>query len=296
MAKPEWYERAIAATRIDAEVIVDDCKIHYATWGEIGKPGIVLIHGSNAHLEWWRFVAPFLADHFRIAAIDLSGNGDSGWRNNYTAEMFAKEVMAVAQHAELGDSPFIVGHSFGGYIALETGYIYGDQLGGVLFCDYVVPSPELFVQWGLSAAENGPARPTKVYKNLDDALGRFRLLPEQPCQHPYVIEYIAKQSLRKVDDGWTWKFDPSMYDCLEISSEQPEKLRDMTCPSAFVLGEYSEDYNSGSVAFTQQITEGKAPIYQIPGTYHHYMFDEPIAVYSAINGILLTWSSSSSLA
>ncbi|HCC44238.1 MAG TPA: alpha/beta hydrolase, partial [Gammaproteobacteria bacterium] len=39
MAKPEWYERAIAAARIDAEVTVDDCKIHYATWGEIGKPG-----------------------------------------------------------------------------------------------------------------------------------------------------------------------------------------------------------------------------------------------------------------
>ncbi|MFT7546986.1 MAG: hypothetical protein ACI9VI_000816, partial [Candidatus Azotimanducaceae bacterium] len=45
MNKPEWYERAIAAKRTDAEVEVEGCKIHYATWGDISKPGIVLIHG-----------------------------------------------------------------------------------------------------------------------------------------------------------------------------------------------------------------------------------------------------------
>ena len=64
-------------------------EIAYETWGEVGKPGVVLIHGSNAHLEWWRFTAPFLADRFRLAAIDLSGNGNSGWRERYTGKNFA---------------------------------------------------------------------------------------------------------------------------------------------------------------------------------------------------------------
>ena len=73
-SKPEWYQRALDAKRKDAVVVVDDCKVHYATWGKLGNPGIVLIHGSNANLEWWRFVAPFLADQFHVAAIDLSGN------------------------------------------------------------------------------------------------------------------------------------------------------------------------------------------------------------------------------
>lgn len=289
MNQPEWYERAITETRKDAEVEVNGCKIHYATWGETGKPGIVLIHGSNAHLEWWRFVAPYLAEHFRVAAIDLSGNGDSGWRDNYNADLFAREVMAVAEHAQLGEKPFIAGHSFGGYIALETGSKYSSELGGVLFCDYVIPSAELFVQWGLRAAENGPARPTRIYPDIEEALGRFRLLPEQPCQHPYVIDYIARESLREVEGGWTWKFDPGMYDYLEISPDQPDKLKAISCPVAFLLGEHSGDYDPGSIAFTKQITEGKAPVYHIPSTYHHYMFDEPMAVFSAINGILLTW-------
>ncbi len=74
----------------------------YRVWGQRGKPGIAFVHGSNAHLEWWRFVAPFLADQFRVVALDLSGNGDSGWRDRYTGRNFADEVWAVCQAAELG--------------------------------------------------------------------------------------------------------------------------------------------------------------------------------------------------
>lgn len=290
MNTPEWYDRAIAATRDDAEVEVDGCQVHYATWGDIGKPGIILIHGSNAHLEWWRFVAPFLADQFRVVAIDLSGNGDSGWRERYSGKQFAREIMAVIDHAELGPDPIVAGHSFGGYVALEAGRIYGDQLGGVLFLDYVIPSAELFEEWGLRVEEHGPARPTRVYEDLETALGRFRLMPEQPSRHPYVIDYIGRQSLRQVEGGWTWKFDPAMYDYLEIGADQDQKLLSISCPYAFLLGEHSEDYKPTSVGYTRELTGGRVPIYHIPGTYHHYMFDEPMAVVSAIKGILLTWS------
>ena len=55
--RPVWFQKALDAKRQDGVVEVADCNIHFATWGEVGKPGIVLIHGSNAHLEWWRFVA-----------------------------------------------------------------------------------------------------------------------------------------------------------------------------------------------------------------------------------------------
>ena len=74
---PFWFTQALETESESAQVRVGDTAIHYVTWGRIGNPGVVLIHGSNAHLEWWRFLAPFLADRFRVAALDLSGNGDS---------------------------------------------------------------------------------------------------------------------------------------------------------------------------------------------------------------------------
>jgi pimeloyl-ACP methyl ester carboxylesterase len=130
---PFWFQRALDTPSTPGDVEVAGANIHFETWGEVGNPGIALIHGSNAHLEWWRFVAPFLADQFRVVALDSSGNGDSGWREKYTGELLAAEVIAVCEAAELGPKPVIAGHSFGGFTVLETGHFHGSSLGGIIF-------------------------------------------------------------------------------------------------------------------------------------------------------------------
>ncbi len=289
--KPEWFDRALEANAEYGDVEVEGCRIHFATWGERGKPGLVLVHGSNAHLEWWRFVAPFLADQFRVAAIDLSGNGDSGWRERYSGELFAREVMAVCDAAELGERPFVVGHSFGGFVTLEVGHHFGDQLGGIIFADFTVEPPERYEEWGKEFERRGgePARPTRVYEDRDVALGRFRLVPAQPCQYPFIIEYLATKSLREVEGGWTWKFDPALFDHLEMGAAQRDKFVGIACRTAVVLGEHSDDSGAQAGEYLGEISGGHLPIFSIPGTYHHFMFDEPMATVAAIKGIILSW-------
>ena len=139
---PFWLERALAVPSETGSVEVAGANIVYETWGAIGNPGVVLVHGSNAHLEWWRFTAPFLADNFRVAALDLSGNGNSDWRERYTGKLLAEEVWQVCQAAELGDKPFVVGHSFGGWVALETAKYHDAEIGGILFMDFTTAPPE----------------------------------------------------------------------------------------------------------------------------------------------------------
>ena len=288
--RPAWYQRALETEAAHGNVLVDGCNIHFLTWGEVGRPGIVLVHGSNAHAEWWRFVAPFLANQFRVAAIDLSGHGDSGWREHYSGEVFAREVKAVCDAAELGERPFVVAHSFGGYVALETGHHFGRDLGGIVFADFTVLPPEQYMEWGNQIERRGePVRPTRVYEDLETALGRFRLVPAQPCQHPYIVEYLATKSLREVEGGWTWKFDPSLFDHLEMGSDQRDKFVSLRCRSAVVLGEFSEDEAADGAPYLEEISGGLLPMFVIPGTYHHFMFDEPMATVAAIKGILLAW-------
>jgi len=250
-----------------------------------------MIHGSNAHLEWWRFVAPFLTDHFRVASIDLSGHGDSDWRETYSGEIFAKEIMAVSEAANLGEKPYVVAHSFGGFVALETGHQYGDELGGIVFCDFTITDPDEYVEWGKKFSERGQqaARPTRVYEDINTALGRFRLVPEQPCQHPYILSYLARCSLREVEGGWTWKFDPALFDHLEMGESQRDKFVGIPCRTAVILGEHSTDSGAQSGSYIDEISEGILPVFVIPATYHHFMFDEPMATVTAIKGLLLSW-------
>jgi pimeloyl-ACP methyl ester carboxylesterase len=288
--QPAWFDRALAVPSATGRVEVRGVPINYAAWGEQGKPGVVLVHGSNAHLEWWRFVAPFLAADFRVAALDSSGNGDSGWRERYSGALFAEEVMAVADAAGLGERPFVVGHSFGGFIALETGHYYGDRLGGVVMVDFTVRPPENYTEWGRRREREGKEpRRTRVYDDFETALGRFRLLPEQPCQHPYVIDYIARRSLRQVEGGWTWKFDPTLFDHLEMGAGQRDKFLALRCRSAVILGEHSRDGGAQSGTYMREISGGRVPIFTIPTVHHHMMFEEPLALSTGIAALLLDW-------
>src|SRR6266581_4475373 len=118
---PAWFTRAVNSPFEDRFIEVEGCRIHYLRWGKVGRPGLLLVHGGFAHAHWWDFIAPFFAEHYRVAAIDLSGMGDSGHREKYSSEMFVNEVISVCSDAGFGDKPIIVGHSFGGFVALKSG-------------------------------------------------------------------------------------------------------------------------------------------------------------------------------
>src|SRR5438105_3783855 len=94
-APPAWFTHAIETPFEDRFIEVAGCRIHYLRWGQTGKPGLLFIHGGFAHAHWWDFIAPLFAEDYCVAAIDLGGMGDSGYRPKYSGELFAKEVMEV---------------------------------------------------------------------------------------------------------------------------------------------------------------------------------------------------------
>ena len=291
MEEPWWFRRALAAPSQTGRVEVAGTPIHYEVWGGAG-PGVVLVHGSNAHVEWWRFVAPFLAEQgCRVAAFDLSGNGESGWRERYSGAVYAEETRGICAAAGLGPRPVVVGHSFGGFVALEAAHRHGAELGGAIFVDFTVAHPSIYVEWGARAAKEGKQpRATRVYPELETALGRFRLVPEQPGTHPVVLDHVARRSLRQVEGGWTWKFDPTVYDHLEMGRNQREKFIGLQCRSAVIVAEHTEDEGARFGGHMLEITAGKLPLLTLPGTHHHMMFEAPVALAMALGGVVRTWA------
>ena len=54
-----------------------------------------------AEAHWWDHIAPLLPGR-QVVAIDLSGHGESGNRENYNARQWAREIVAVAADAVRG--------------------------------------------------------------------------------------------------------------------------------------------------------------------------------------------------
>ena len=93
---PEWFKKALSIPKEQKSIVVDDGAVHYQHWGDATKPGMVLVHGSGSHSHWWDFIAPLLLEDFQISAIDMSGMGDSDHREDYSAQLYAKEILSVA--------------------------------------------------------------------------------------------------------------------------------------------------------------------------------------------------------
>ena len=102
---PRWFDEALATPCEDRTVDVEGCPIHFHSWGDPENPGLVLVHGGAAHAHWWSFIAPLLTHHYHVVALDLSGHGDSGRRETYPRDVWAREVIAVAEDASFAGPP-----------------------------------------------------------------------------------------------------------------------------------------------------------------------------------------------
>lgn len=281
---PRWFLEAVNSPYERAAVEVEGCAINYLRWGDQRKPGVVLIHGGAAHAHWWAFIAPQLAKNHHVVALDLSGHGDSGKRRAYERETWADEVMAVAADAGIVGAPVLVGHSMGGFVAMTTAVQYGDRLAGAMILDSPVSRPDPESEEG----SRGKAfRNPKTYATQEDALAHFRLVPEQPCANDFIVDYIARHSLAKVEGGFTWKFDPAIFRNIRPRASH-EILPKVGCRVALFRAEYGL-VSPETGDYMYELLGRSAPVIEIPDAYHHLMLDQPLALVTGIRAVLEDW-------
>ncbi len=286
--KPKWFIEALAASSEDCAVEVRGCTIHYLRWGDREKPGLVLVHGGAAHAHWWSFLAPLLTHDYHVVAPDLSGHGDSGRREEYPRNIWAEEVMAVTEHAGFKAPPIVIGHSLGGFVTIVAAALFGDRLAGAIVVDSPVrkPAPES------EEGERGRMfRNPKTYPTLEEAQKHFHLMPPQPCENDYIVEHVARHSLKQTEAGWTWKFDPRVF---LRSDPKPmnEYLADTRCRVAILRAEYSDLVGPEIGAYMYELLDRNAPIVEIPQAYHHLILDQPLAFIAAVRALLADWEHS----
>ena len=284
-AVPAWFQRAVTTPREDRSVTVAGCPIHYLRWGNPGKPGLLLVHGSGAHAHWWDFIAPYFTDHNCVAALDLSGMGDSGHRPDYAAEIFAKELISVCADAGFKNDTVIIGHSFGGYVTLKAGLLYGNQLTGVVLVDAPVRPPDY--EWERDP-KYSPIQPKKIYPDFETARSRFRLVPAQPCDNKFILDYLAQSSLIQVDGGWSWKFDDRLFKSFRMG-QTSEDLSNLACRVGVIYGENSQLFSQDIVDYMFTVLDRSVPFVAIPEANHHLLLDQPLAFISALRTLLAEW-------
>jgi pimeloyl-ACP methyl ester carboxylesterase len=115
---------------------------------------VVCIHSSASSSGQWRALMERLSDRFRVIAVDLYGSGKTAaWPQDQPMHLDDELTLLSYVFRAAGDRFHLIGHSFGGAVALKAALADPDRL-----LSLVVYEPVLFSVLIADAPETAAAR------------------------------------------------------------------------------------------------------------------------------------------
>lgn len=228
-------------------------------------PQVLALHG------WGRNrgdLAEALQGVGRVASLDLPGFGMSPEppdEEQWGTHEYAQEVLAALD--DLSEPVVVVGHSFGGRVAVRLAARRPELVAGLVLT-------------GAPIAPSGrtPSNPPLAYRLVRWAAGLGIIsdgLLERARQHYGSRDYAAAS--------------PTMRGVLSrtVAEDYAEDLRGLTCPVVLVWGEDDEEVPM-SVAEAAAAILPRAELVTLPGVGHHVPSQDPAALREAVQKVLAT--------
>ena len=272
-------------------VVVDGTTLNYVSAGS--GPPVVLIHGNpGSYHDYTLAVVERLSRSYRVVAFDRPGHGYSGRPDSgqTTVEVQALIVREALQKLSL-QNPVLVGHSWGGSLALAAAVAYGNDLAGMVL---LAPAayPSVSIEWW-SVFPNVPLIGKFVVNTLTPFVGRAivrnslkRAYDPQEVQTDYVDQSL--ELWMRPDQIRACAYDErTLGASLKALSE---RYRDIEMPVVIVTGSADRLLNPEEHAYPLHKTIRNSKLVVLPDTGHQLPQTRPDAVVSAIDAV---WAASS---
>lgn len=122
-----------------SKLVIDDVSIHFHQQGT--GPDVILIHAFTGNMSVWALsgIVEALAHKYRVTTYDLRGHGLSGVTpTGYNSRQMAADFYRLHSELQLGPA-HLVGHSFGGVIAMHAALDYSQAVSSVILSDTYFP-------------------------------------------------------------------------------------------------------------------------------------------------------------
>ena len=180
----------------DEWVTIDGLSFHCQEWGGAGQP-VLLLHGLASTSHIWSLVGPLLAEDFAVLAMDQRGHGDSAKPDHgYDFASVANDAAGVIEVKAL-NNPIVVGHSWGGDVALELAVAHPGLARGLCFIDGGMIEPSSRYQ-SLDEAREQMSPPVFTGVKMEEF--RERLRPRTEELGP-AFEAMVLANFQTLDDG-----------------------------------------------------------------------------------------------
>lgn len=210
--------------------------LNYLDDGSASSEPLVMLHGGAWRWQEYLPLIPTLSQRWHIYAMDLRGNGRSGWvAERYRLEDFTEDTVAFIK--QLGAPVVIVGHSLGGAIALMTAARFPERVKALIIEDTAL------------TLENYK----RIIESSRDMYGRWLDL-KKSVQSEKELSLVLSEKYRDypgVTSQWIlffagclWQLDPTYFNALLYDFDGFTKgydykqiLSKIKCPILFIRGE-----------------------------------------------------------
>ena len=262
---------------------VDGTRLHYLAGGD--GPPLVLVHGLGGSASNWVELAPLLARRFRLLVPDLAGHGRSApLPAAASLDPFAEHVLALMEREGMPVAP-VVGHSFGGTVALRLAALRPEAVRAL-----VLAAPA-----GITSSTSHAAnvitvfvieRPGRVASTLRSRVAAHRTL-RYPAFWWWQVSDPAALSATAVEgflEGPGLHRDISSAGRALIGHDPREQLGDVRCPVLVLWG--ARDRLVPLTDGYEYARRLRAPIRVIADCSHLLIGERPDACAAAIDEFL----------
>ena len=184
---------------------INGVNLYYEVAGK-GR-AIVLLHGSNNSSQSWVNQIPVLSPQYQVIALDYRGNGKSAApskEDEYSIKIFANDVFTLLKRLKV-EKCCPVGHSLGGFVALQFALEHPDMLAGLVLVDTSsgrFTRPPGYAE--LRQELDGLARSRGMEAVFEFNIANNPLMRQRLLGHPEQREAMRQRMLMTSVDGYIY--------------------------------------------------------------------------------------------
>jgi len=266
---------------------IDGANLHFVIKGA-GRP-VVMIHGNPGSCQDWSRLYTPISSRYQALAFDRPGHGHSDRPNRngaVTVEVQAKILCAALDQMRV-ERPILLGHSWGGALALAYAMLYPRDISGlVLLAPAAYESDD-----GVSFLSKLPAWPVigDVMNFLfTPLLGAW--LVRTDLAKAFSPDSVPKKYLRHSLAEWTRPKKVKWYsidDALLLDSlpQLSANYSTITVPTVIVTGDSDLIVPAKENAYRLHEALPQSELIVLPKTGHQIIFTRPEAVVEAIDRV-----------
>ena len=173
--------------------------INYTIYGNSKKDTIILLHGWGQNIDMMRPLGNYLEDDYNILIIDLPGFGESSeptypWSLDDYVESVRKVVLK--EHIK---NPIVMGHSFGGKIAILYAAKY-DAKKLVLFAPPINHNHKVSMKSKVLKSIKKLPMMDKIGEKMKSHMGSTDYRNASPIMREILVNHVNTDIYDKLDD------------------------------------------------------------------------------------------------